>query len=292
MNDVAFPEWNNWVADFLAHFPIYVQHDRSRFTSIHKQPGAEIHIVCEGEANLFIGSRVLPQRPGRVAVFGGSTPHQLISDDARPFSRTVVCVDFGKLQPWELDGEPHPFGVYRQWTRSPTQFTLTEAEFGELERVGAALVRELYDKKLGWQHMLQARLVELTTLLQRSAERPGKGAAGGAPAKLSDLTVAGARYVQEHLADDLTLTGMAERLGVSPEHLTRTFQRDLRVSFYRYVLLLRVEEAKRLLWGRTDLSVAEVAEAVGFGSLSHFSATFQKLTEQTPSGFRRHKGWL
>jgi len=292
MGDVAFPEWNNWVAAFLANFPIYIQHDRTRFTPIHKQPGAEIHIVCEGRANLLINSRSVQQRPRQVTIFDGGNPHQLISDDALPFSRIVVCINPAALAAWRPYGEAHPFDAFSTWTRTPAHFVLTEAEFSAVEGVCKALMRELYEKKLNWQHMLLARLTELTTLLQRSAalSRP-RLASPAADERISDLTLTGARYVQEHLGEDLTLNKMAERLGVSPEHLTRTFKRDFQVSFYRYVMLLRMEEAKRLLWGPSPVTVADVAAAVGFKSLSHFSRTFQSLTGQTPSSFRQHKTW-
>ncbi len=292
VREVAFPEWNNWVAEFLANFPVYIQHDRTRFTPIHQQPGVEIHIVCEGRATLFLESRAVPQQPRQVSIFGGATPHQLISDDDLPFSRMVVCADLEHLSAWRPFGEAHPFDAYAAWNRSPTHFRLTEAEFAEVRRVCGALISELSQKKRDWPYMMVARLLELTTLFGRSAALTGAQLSAALPdAKLSDLTLAGARYVQEHLGDELTLARVAELLAVSPEHLTRTFRRDFRVSFYRYVLLLRVEEAKRLLWGPAEVPIAAVAAAVGFQSLSHFSRTFRRLTGQTPSSFRRHKTW-
>lgn len=154
-----------------------------------------------------------------------------------------------------------------------------------------ALISELSQKKRDWLYMMMARLLELTTRFGRSAALKGAQKAALPDANLSDLTLAGARYVQEHLGDDLTLGRVARLLAVSPEHPTRTFRRDFRVSFYRYVLLLRMEEAKRLLWGPVEVPIAEVAAAVGFRSLPHFSRTFQRLTGQTSSSFRRHKTW-
>lgn len=97
MREVASPGWNNRVAELLANFPVYIQHDRTRFTPMHRQPGVKIHIVCEGWVTLFLESRAVPQQPRQVSSFSGATPHQLISDDALPFSRVVVCADLEHL---------------------------------------------------------------------------------------------------------------------------------------------------------------------------------------------------
>ena len=287
MPDVAFPEWNNWVAGFLGYFPIYIQHDRSRFTSSHTQPGVEIHITHEGRANLFANARLMLQEPRQVAILDGAVPHQLITDASLPFERTVICVNLVKLSGWQPDGEVYLSDLYRTWANAGLNIHLTLAEFESVAELSCAMTRELQNKKTDWQLMILAQFTQLTVLLHRSAERGKTSSTAGA--KLSDLAVSGARYVQEHLTGDLSLRNVAHILGVSPEHLTRTFQRDFGISFHRYVLLLRIEEAKRLLWSCPTMAITDIAFAVGFNSLSHFSQTFGRLTEQTPSAFRRRK---
>ena len=48
-----------------------------------------------------------------------------------------------------------------------------------------------------------------------------------------------------------------------------------------------MEQAKELLRNGDDMSISEIAEAVGFHNFSHFCVCFRKATGKTPSSFRR-----
>jgi AraC-like DNA-binding protein len=81
------------------------------------------------------------------------------------------------------------------------------------------------------------------------------------------------------------LDTVADRLSMS----SRTFKRRLQehgTSFRQLVESARKAEAVRLLTG-TALSVAQVAERLGYADASSFSRAFQKWTATTPGAFRR-----
>jgi AraC family transcriptional regulator len=66
----------------------------------------------------------------------------------------------------------------------------------------------------------------------------------------------------------------------------RAFQESVGASPYKYVLALRIEEAKQRL-SRSANSITEIALATGFGHAQHFSTSFRKATGETPSSFRQ-----
>lgn len=72
---------------------------------------------------------------------------------------------------------------------------------------------------------------------------------------------------------------------VSYEHLCRCFTRVFGVSPQRYLLISRLERAKRLL-GETDEPVALIAERSGFRDASYFAACFRRATGLTPAAWR------
>jgi AraC family transcriptional regulator of adaptative response / DNA-3-methyladenine glycosylase II len=78
---------------------------------------------------------------------------------------------------------------------------------------------------------------------------------------------------------------LAERLGVSPRHLTRLFRHHLGASPAQTARTLRLQRAKRLL-NTTDLPVTEIAYRAGFGSLRRFNAAFLDLYKRPPSKLR------
>jgi AraC-like DNA-binding protein len=88
---------------------------------------------------------------------------------------------------------------------------------------------------------------------------------------------------------DLTIQKLAEKLMVSPQHLSQTINERLNQTFSEFINIYRVEEAKRLLLHakKKHYSILAIAEEVGFNSKSSFNAVFKKHTSSTPSEFRK-----
>jgi AraC family transcriptional regulator len=96
-------------------------------------------------------------------------------------------------------------------------------------------------------------------------------------------------YIQEHLAEDVSLQTLADLAGVSPFHFLRLFKRTTRRTPHRYLLERRLERARELL-RRGSLPLAEVAVEVGFCDQSHLTHHFKRTYGLTPGEFRRQHG--
>ena len=79
---------------------------------------------------------------------------------------------------------------------------------------------------------------------------------------------------------------LAERLGVGERHLRRLFRQHLGAAPISVAQTRRVLLAKALIQ-ETDLPMAEVALAAGFGSVRRFNETFQALYDRPPGALRR-----
>jgi AraC family transcriptional regulator len=93
-------------------------------------------------------------------------------------------------------------------------------------------------------------------------------------------------YIEENLHQDISLTELAAIARLSPYHFCRAFKETVGEPPHRYQMSRRIEQAKTLLANPT-LSVSEVAAAVGYGSLSRFSALFRQVTGHSPRDYRR-----
>jgi AraC family transcriptional regulator, regulatory protein of adaptative response / DNA-3-methyladenine glycosylase II len=89
--------------------------------------------------------------------------------------------------------------------------------------------------------------------------------------------------------DDRGVARVAARLGVTARHLQRLFQRHLGAAPLAVIRTRRVHTAKRLL-DETDLGMADIAFAAGFGSVRRFNATFRDLYDRTPRELRAARG--
>ena len=94
-------------------------------------------------------------------------------------------------------------------------------------------------------------------------------------------------YIHAHPGDNLSVPLLAARAGVSEAHFRRLFQEAMGTSPHRYVLALRLEQARKLL-ASTSLPIAEVADACGFSSQSHLTYSFRNAHASTPAQYRRH----
>ncbi len=86
--------------------------------------------------------------------------------------------------------------------------------------------------------------------------------------------------------EDLTLQGLADRVGITPHQLSEYFNSRLGVNFNGFVNGYRVKEARRLLLEDPDRTVLSVAYAVGFNSKSSFNTAFARQVGVTPTDFR------
>ena len=92
-------------------------------------------------------------------------------------------------------------------------------------------------------------------------------------------------FIEEHSAEELSLTKVAKAVNISANHLSEKFKQVTGVNFVDYVARIRFEKACDLLLN-SNLRISEIAFAVGFQSLSQFNRVFKKLTRQSPTQFR------
>ena len=87
-----------------------------------------------------------------------------------------------------------------------------------------------------------------------------------------------------HLKNGLTSPIAADAMGIPRYQLTEWVKTSGYASFSRWIVGLRIEEAKRTLLAHRDWSNETVADHCGF-SRSHFQKTFKKETGYSPSEF-------
>jgi transcriptional regulator GlxA family with amidase domain len=88
-----------------------------------------------------------------------------------------------------------------------------------------------------------------------------------------------------HLSESTDLATLAAVAGVSMHHFARGFKQSAGITPHYYLTQKRVERAQDML-AHTDLSLSEIAFAVGFSDQSHMARQFRQLIGITPRQFR------
>jgi AraC-like DNA-binding protein len=94
------------------------------------------------------------------------------------------------------------------------------------------------------------------------------------------------RYIEEHLAEPLTVADMARYAALSQSALTARFVEATGVGPYQYAKRMRLDRARALLVAG-ELTVSQIAREVGYSSLSYFINEFKRQFATTPGAYAK-----
>jgi len=88
-------------------------------------------------------------------------------------------------------------------------------------------------------------------------------------------------YIEAHLSEDITLTDLAEAVGLGLTQFRTLFKQSAGMAPHQYVIMRRVERARELLL-RGDATAGEAAINVGFSDQSHLTRHMRRRLGVTP----------
>lgn len=142
-------------------------------------------------------------------------------------------------------------------------------------------IQENNEQSLYWRQMLThyANLLLIQLIRARNENLPAPKAE---KAGLFEELLA---YVDDNLEKRVTLANAAQQFFISQRTLTRIFQENLDISFYRYVTLRRLDTARKLM--SQELSMEEICAMVGFSDYPTFYRAFKKEFGISPSQMKK-----
>lgn len=93
-------------------------------------------------------------------------------------------------------------------------------------------------------------------------------------------------YLVRNLTESLTLSRMASDCSMSVTKIKDVFRENGQVPPMTYFMLLKIEEARRLIV-ETSLNFTEIAARLGFSSVHYFSKVFKDHLGITPTAYAR-----
>lgn len=96
-------------------------------------------------------------------------------------------------------------------------------------------------------------------------------------------------YVQSHLDQPLTRDGLAQELGISPDHLSSVVHFSTGHSLKSFITQERMRRGRELLRA-TGLSIGEISAACGYESAAYFSKVYRDTYHITPRDERKGTG--
>ncbi|GGD80573.1 helix-turn-helix domain-containing protein [Paenibacillus nasutitermitis] len=141
------------------------------------------------------------------------------------------------------------------------------------------MVRDSIQGDLQQQRLAKNALEEVVLLIGRYARQFEGGAMDARIRQTLD-------YLGEHFREPHTIASLAGRVALSSSRFAHLFKQETGDSVIETLLKMRLSYAARLL-ERTSLSIAQVAEDVGFSDSFYFTKQFTALYGQNPSAYRK-----
>lgn len=92
-------------------------------------------------------------------------------------------------------------------------------------------------------------------------------------------------YIDEHLAEDISVSSIATNLYITPNYFSRLFKRITGEGCNEYIVRKRIEKARSLL-ETTSIKTGKIAMMVGYRDTNYFSLAFKKHTGKSPTKYR------
>lgn len=112
-----------------------------------------------------------------------------------------------------------------------------------------------------------------------------RGEASGENEQANHFVLEAKEYIAEHYAEDIALSQVAEKLGISGGYLSTLFSQTLDCKFVDYLNLVRIDRACTYL-KQNYLKTYEIAYKVGFRDEKYFSKVFKKIKGVSPKEYR------
>lgn len=255
----------------LAQFPglvIILQKIPSHEVGCHRHNEHEFFLPLQGEIQVIEGEKTVKAGPGRLLYVPPDVDH----------SFTASAQGSGERLIWLVD--------QKYWKKHVKQnFSVCSMPIDNLakELLFYLLIRP---KIQGSAFFVSALIESLGESLNANLIKSDQLQLVHLQGKITDERL---QRVIQNINDNLStvrLVDLAKDCGLSLRNLNRLFLKECGLSPKDFIILQRVELAKKLL-KTSNLTVTDISLEVGYNSLSKFISTFKKFTGTLPSDYRR-----
>ena len=242
-------------------------------TLFHMHKEIEVLSVSEGKAKLFTDTDVLDIEKGDVVFIPPYVLHRYRIIAESGFEHSCICFDAELLQNEKLKKglEDKTVSITNVVGNENYAKYVNEAVRADLNKTNGWEMRVIGNLCIMFSEMIEKGYVKsVATPLKSSVYY-----------KITD-------YIARNFTSDITSADIAGKIHMNSSYFCRLFKRNFGYPFQSYLCMYRIEKSKPLL-KNTDMTVSEIAAAVGFNSQSFFGKEFKRYNGLTPREFRKQK---
>ena len=236
----------------------------------HTHNHLELFYIIGGKGQFLIQDQLYPVNVNNLVIINPNVLHTEVSLNAQPLEYIVLGI--GGVELAANDSSNGQFNI------------LDHIESVEISGCLRNIIREMEQNNPGYEDVCQAYMEILIIRLMRSTALavPSESQAVSTNRQCAAVR----RYIDLHFKEPLTLEQLAEEGHMNKFYLSHAFKKEYGLSPINYMITRRIDESKYLL-AETDLSMSQIAQLLGFSSLSYFSQVFHRTQDISPKEYRQ-----
>ena len=238
---------------------------------LHTHNHTELFFIVSGKGQFLIQDQVFPVAANNLVIINPNVTHTEDSLNAQPLEYIVLGID----------------GFEVAENANGSFCILDHFESVDISSCLRNILREMEQKQTGYEDICQAYMEILVIRLMRNIALSVQ--ADPLPKVSGNSQCAAVRhYIDLHFKEPLTLDQLSEEAHINKYYLSHIFKQEYGISPINYMISRRLEESKYLL-AETDLSMSQIAQLMGFSSLSYFSQVFRSTQGVSPKEYRQNQ---
>lgn len=249
----------------------------------------EIYYLVKGERHYFIDTKYYPIKDGSLVFINRNSIHKT-SAGSNPYHDriNIEMHDYPFSTFFEFTGE---LSLNQFFTKYQGVLDLAPKEQTYVYRLLNRIATEIQHNESGCQMSVMCHLTELLIFAKRKFELTTISTNNSTKSTTHQLVADVASYIVQNYTAPCSLNTLANQFFVNKSYLSRIFKEITGYTITEYINITRIQASKKLLT-KEELSILEVAIAVGYTNLTYFERMFCKVTETSPLKYRKQHRFL
>ncbi|MDN4602951.1 AraC family transcriptional regulator [Paenibacillus sp. F6_3S_P_1C] len=248
-------------------------------SSYHRHDAYEVYLFLRGNVNFYIENHCYHLEPGDLLVISPEEMHRSYIMDESEYERITINLKKSYLRRMStsstslsacFDYRPKGKGNIVHLDQEQLKQLLQLA--GELENL---LASDAYGADVKINAVVAQLMVAINVSFHNTTSIPTD--------IMPELVCKTMDYIEEHLAQEITLSKLAEMFYINSTHISRQFKKHTGLTLRSYILGRRIELAKYCL--SDGLSITETCFQSGFRDYANFIRSFTRIVGISPGKF-------
>ncbi len=251
--------------------------------NLHSHDFYELYFFIGGDASYIIESGHYRLKPGDILLIPPQTLHQLdINDSTETYERIVLWINPKFIRNISTQNTDLSYCFSVCATNKDylvCDYTLSQNLKELLYKLYNLNDSDCFGKDIDCENLIRDILLNLCRYQKSAKNKKPTPAFGHSNQTIAEII----KYIDEHIADTLSLDIIAEKVYLSKFYISRLFKQETNTTLHQYILKKRLTLSKRYI--ENGASIADVCAHCGFLDYSHFFRAFKAEFGLTPKQY-------